>query len=503
MATTLDRPDVQALPEVIRMVGRSQLMLIDGEFRDGREGRTFSTYDPATGGALAEVAEATEVDINDAVRAARRALDGPWSQMTAPERERLLLALADLVERDAELLAQLDSLDSGKPLSAAPAGDLPLSIASLRYFAGWTTKIVGDTLSTGVPDTFVYTRKQPVGVVGAIVPWNFPIMQATWKLGPALAAGCTVVLKPAEQTPLSALHLAELTVEAGIPPGVVNVCPGFGDSAGAALARHPGVDKVTFTGSLEVAKQIVRGSAETLKHVSLELGGKSPNIVFADADVPAAASAAADAIFANSGQVCSAGSRLMVERRAFDEVVEVVVDKAQALRMGAGMSATTTLGPLVSNEQLERVRGYVETGITDGAHAATSGMDPPSDAGLSNGYFVEPTVLLDVQDGMTVAREEIFGPVLVAQAFDSVDEVARRANETTYGLSAAVWTRDVGKAHRMAHALDSGTVWINCYNYYDVGVPWGGFKQSGYARDCGREGLEKYLQSKAVWTSLH
>ena len=265
MATTLDRPDVQALPEVIRLVGRSQLMLIDGKFRDGREGRTFSTYDPATGGALAEVAEATAVDIDDAVRAARRALDGPWSAMTAPEREGLLLALADLVERDAEVFAELDSLDSGKPLSATRAGDLPLSIASLRYFAGWTTKIVGDTLSTGVPDTFVYTRKQPVGVVGAIVPWNFPIMQATWKLGPALAAGCTVVLKPAEQTPLSALRLAELTVEAGIPPGVVNVCPGFGESAGAALARHPGVDKVTFTGSLEVAKQIVRGSGRNPK----------------------------------------------------------------------------------------------------------------------------------------------------------------------------------------------------------------------------------------------
>ena len=502
MATTLELPNVQVLPEVAAFVRRPQLMLIDGEFREGRGARTFATYDPATGGQLADVAEATESDIDDAVSAARRALDGPWSRMTPADRERQLLKLADLVERDAEFLAELDSLDSGKPVSAARAGDVPLSIACLRYFAGWATKIAGDVLSPDVPDAFVYTRKQPVGVVGAIIPWNFPIMQATWKLGPALAAGCTVILKPAEQTPLSALRLAELTVEAGLPPGVVNVCPGFGETAGAALVEHPGVDKITFTGSLEVAKRIVRGSADSLKHVSLELGGKSPNIVLADADLGQAASAAADAIFANTGQVCSAGSRLLVERQAFDEVVDAVVEKAQVLKMGPGMSPETTLGPLVSDEQLARVRGYVQQGIGEGAQVAAGGSELRSDRGLSAGYFVEPTVLLDVDDRMTVAREEIFGPVLVAQPFDSLDEVARRANDTNYGLSAAVWTRDIAKAHRMAHALDSGTVWINCYNYYDVGVPWGGFKQSGYGRDCGREGLEKYLQTKAVWTSL-
>jgi acyl-CoA reductase-like NAD-dependent aldehyde dehydrogenase len=474
-------------------------MLIDGEHVESASGKTFATVDPSTGEAITQVAQAGQEDIDRAVAAARRALAGPWGQLPATERGRLIGRLAELVAEHADELAQIESIDNGKPATYALAGDLALTIDQYRYFSGWPTKIAGETLPSAFPDMHLYTRREPVGVVGAIVPWNFPLTLATWKVAPALAAGCTVVLKPAEQTPLTALRLGELALEAGIPPGVLNVVPGFGD-AGQALVRHPGVDKISFTGSTEVGMEIAREAAATLKPVTLELGGKSPNIIFDDADLSTAAAGAAAAIFFNTGQVCSAGSRLLVQRAVYDEVIDTIVGEARKLQLGPGLNPATTLGPVVSDEQLSRVTGYIDRGVNEGASLVIGGHRANGD--LAKGYFVEPTVLADVADDATVVREEIFGPVLVAQAFDSLEELARRANATSYGLAAGVWTTDVRKAHKFAALLEAGTIWVNCFNYFDAVAPFGGYKRSGYGRDNGRAALEGYLKTKTVWTNL-
>jgi phenylacetaldehyde dehydrogenase len=457
---------------------RRHRLLIDGKFVDAASGKTFETYDPATGDVLASIAEADRPDVDRAVQAARRAFEsGPWPQMTPSERSKRIWKLADLIETHGDELA--------------------LSADLLRYMAGWATKIEGATIPISVPGHVAWTLREPVGVVAQIIPWNFPLLMAAWKLGPALAAGCTVVLKPAEQTPLTAMRLAELVCEAGFPPGVVNVLPGYGETAGAALAAHPGVDKVAFTGSTEVGKLIVQAAAGNLKKVSLELGGKSPNIVFADADLDAAASGSADAIFFNHGQCCCAGSRLYVEKPAFERVVDTVSQRAKAIRVGPGLDPATEMGPLVSKEQLERVCGYLDSGSREGARAVAGGGRVGD-----RGYFVAPTVLVDTKPKMKVVQEEIFGPVVTVIPFSDPADLIATANDTMYGLAAGVWTRDIGRAHQVARSLRAGTVWINCYNVFDAALPFGGFKQSGWGREMGKEALELYTEVKSVCAKL-
>jgi phenylacetaldehyde dehydrogenase len=476
-------------------------MLIDGKWVEAASGKTFPSYDPATGEVLAQVASGEREDIDRAVRAARRAFDsGPWSESVTPSaRARLLWKLADLVEQHLEEFAQLETLDNGKPVTVSRVADVPLAVDLLRYMAGWATKIEGSTIPISVPGAryLAYTLREPVGVVGQIIPWNFPLLMAVWKLGPALAAGCTVVLKPAEQTPLSALRLGELVCEAGFPDGVVNVVPGYGETAGAALAAHPAVDKVAFTGSTEVGKLIVQAAAGNLKKVSLELGGKSPNVVLGDADVDAAIAGAANAIFFNHGQCCCAGSRLYVEKPIFDRVVAGVAEQAAKIKVGPGMNPSTEMGPLVSEEQLTRVCGYLESGSKEGARALAGGKRLGD-----RGYFVAPTVLVDTKPKMRVVQEEIFGPVVAAIPFSNPNEVLPAANDTIYGLAAAVWTRDIGRAHTLASKLRAGTVWINCYNVFDAAMPFGGYKQSGWGREMGKDALELYTEVKAVCTKL-
>ncbi|CAN5362088.1 aldehyde dehydrogenase DhaS [soil metagenome] len=475
-------------------------MLIGGGWVDAASGKTFASIDPATGDVLATVPEGDAEDIDRAVRAAREAFErGPWRTMRPSDRGACLWRLADLIAAHAEEFAQLESLDNGKPLSAARIEDVPLTVDLFRYMAGWASKIEGNTIPLSLPDAqyFAYTVREPVGVVGQIIPWNYPLQMASWKLGPALAVGCTIVLKPAEQTPLSALRLGELIMEAGFPDGVVNIVTGFGETAGAALSAHPGVDKIAFTGSTDVGRLILKAASGNLKKVTLELGGKSPNIIFADADIDSAIPGAASAIFSNHGQNCCAGSRLYIEKKIFDRVIEGVAAEAAKIRLGPGMSPDTDMGPLVSEEQLHRVAGMVKSGVSEGARAAAGG-----NAKQGRGYFMEPTVLVDTAPSMNIVKDEIFGPVVVAMPFTDPAEIAAEANNSVYGLAAGIWTRDVSRAHRLAAELRAGTVWINCYNVCDAALPFGGFKQSGWGREMGHESLALYTETKTVCIKL-
>src|ERR1700730_10382045 len=497
MTVTLDR-------KVENFIGARRQLFINGQWADAASGKTFETPNPATGETLAHIAEGDAEDIDRAVRAARRAFeDGPWSRMTPSERARIIWRIGDLILEHTDELAQLESLDNGKPFAVAQAADVPLAADLFHYMAGWATKIEGNTIPLSVPYApgvkfHAYTLREPVGVVGQIIPWNFPLLMAAWKLGPALATGCTVVLKPAEETPLSALRLGELIQEAGFPDGVVNVVPGVRETAGPALAAHPGIDKVAFTGSTEVGKLILKAAANDLKKVSLELGGKSPNVVLRDADLDLAVSGTASAIFFNHGQCCCAGSRLFVQQSIFDKVVEGVANEAKKIKVGPGLDPNTQMGPMVSEIQFNRVCGYLESGLAEGAKAVAGGRKLGGE-----GYFVEPTVLVDTKPDMKVIREEIFGPVVAAIPFKELDDdLVRAANDTVYGLAAGVWTKDISKAHSLAGKLKAGTVWINCYNIFDAALPFGGYKQSGWGREMGHDALDLYTQKKAVCAAL-
>ena len=473
--------------------------LIAGESAAAADGRTFDTLDPATGNALAEVAYGGAEDVDRAVGAARSAFEqGAWASASAAERGRCLERLAGLVEEHADELAELESLDNGKPVKMAKLVDVGEAVAHLRYFAGWPTKLEGEVIPVASPNTLCYTRVEPVGVCGQIVPWNFPLLMACWKIAPALAAGCTLVLKPAEQTPLSALRLGELALEVGVPEGVLNVVTGDGET-GAALVDHPGVDKLAFTGSTAVGREIGAKAGRALKRVTLELGGKSPNIILPDADLEAAIKGSFMAIYFNTGQSCNAGSRLFVQKDQFDDVVSAIAQQAQKMKLGPGLDQQTQMGPVVSAEQRERVTGYIESGKSEGAELVTGGGMPD---GNGQGYFVEPTLFAATSDDLRISREEIFGPVLVALPYESLEEVAARANGTDYGLAAGVWTRSLSNAHRLAALLKAGSVYINRWGQSDPGAPFGGYKASGIGREHGRTGLDAYLETKTVWAAL-
>ncbi len=472
-------------------------MLIDGQWRDSLSGKTFATINPATEEVIAEVAEGDKADIDLAATAARKAFDsGPWRTMDARDRGRLLLKLADLIEANFDELAELETLDNGKPISESRNADLPLVIDCLRYYAGWADKIHGQTIPIR-GNYFCYTRKEPVGVAGQIIPWNFPMLMVAWKWGPALAAGCTIVMKPAEQTPLSCLRLGELAMEAGFPDGVINIVPGFGETAGDAVVKHPGIDKVAFTGSTEVGKIIMRNAAETLKRVTLELGGKSPNIVFADADLDAAVDGSILGLYLNQGQCCCAGSRLFVQEGIYDAFVEKLAAKASSRKQGDPFDPTTEMGPQVDHEQFSKIMTYIGHGRDQGARCVTGG-----ERFGSKGFFIKPTIFADVKDDMAIARDEIFGPVLSVIKFSGMDEAIRRANATEYGLAAAVWTKDISKAHAIANRVRAGTVWVNCYDVFDAAAPFGGFKASGIGRELGEKALDNYTESKTVTVAL-
>ena len=482
-------------------LAKPKQLLIDGEWVDAVSGKTCAVEDPATQETIAHVAEGDAADIDKAVAAARRAFEsGPWATMLPAERAKLVWRLGDILEAHADELAELEALDNGKPITAARRDDVGGSINMFRYMSGWATRLTGETIPVSSPGNwFAYSVREPVGVVGQIIPWNFPLMMAAWKLAPALAAGCTIVLKPAEQTPLSALRLGELVMEAGFPKGVLNIVTGFGETAGARLSAHPDVDKVAFTGSTEVGKLIVKAAAGNLKRVSLELGGKSPQVVFPDARLDNAVAGTASAIFYNMGQCCTAGSRLFAHKKVFDQIVEGLTSEAAKLKIGHGLDPETTLGPLVSDEQHQKVQGFLESGRSEGAEVVTGG-------GVhgNRGYFIQPTVLANTNRDMKVVREEIFGPVICVQPFeeDDLDSIAKFANDTEYGLSASIWTQDLTKAHTLARKIRAGTVWVNTHNWGDAALPFGGYKQSGWGREMGKEVMEHYTETKAVGVRL-
>lgn len=489
-------------PQVVKFLSSApKKMLINGEFVAAKSGRTFDTINPATGQVIVKVCEADKEDIDIAVKAARTAFEGPWKKFTPYLRQQLLLKLADLIEKNGEELAQLETLDNGKPINESRAVDIPASVEHFRYYAGWATKVHGETLSVSCGNFHTYTLREPVGVVGQIIPWNFPLLMATWKIACAVACGNCVVLKPAEQTPLTALRLGELIMEAGFPKGVVNICPGFGPTAGAALSSHMDVNKVAFTGEYTTGREIIKASAGNLKKVSLELGGKAPNIVFMDGDLEAAVKGTMMSVFFNQGQVCCAGTRLFVENKIYDDFINKVSDRAKGIRLGPGLSEESQMGPLVSDDQLKRVTSYLDIGKKEGAKAVCGG-DRAKDGDLLKGYFVQPTVFANVNNKMRIAQEEIFGPVVSAIPFKDVEDVVLQGNDTTYGLSAGIWTNDLKKAHRVAKAIKAGTVWINCYNVFDPCTPFGGYKQSGFGREGGLHTLELYTQVKSVWVNL-
>ncbi|MEX0717356.1 MAG: aldehyde dehydrogenase family protein [Planctomycetaceae bacterium] len=493
MATAVaEKPKKSAGPKV-----RQTRILIDNEWRDAVSGKTFATVNPATEEKITDVAEGDAADVDLAVKAARRAFEsGPWKAMDARDRGKLINRLADLIEQNLEELAALETLDNGKPIRDARAADLPLVIDCFRYYAGWADKIHGDTLPVR-GNFFSYTKREPLGVVGQIIPWNFPLLMAAWKWGPALAAGCTIVMKPAEQTPLTCLRMGELAIEAGFPPGVINIVPGYGPTAGASIVKHPDVDKIAFTGEYKTAQIIMRDASQTIKRLTFELGGKSPNIVFADADLDAAVAGSEFGLFFNQGQCCCAGSRLFVEESIHAEFVEKVVAQAKSRKLGDPFDPETTQGPQVDQAQFDKILGFIDKGRSAGAKCLTGGSRHGD-----KGFYIEPTVFDDVTDDMEIARDEIFGPVMNILPFKNIDEVVKRANDTFYGLAAAVWTRDIGKAHRIADDVKAGTVWVNCYDVFDAAAPFGGFKMSGIGRELGEAALANYTELKTVTVSL-
>jgi aldehyde dehydrogenase (NAD+) len=495
MTTTSPAVD-SAMPRFLD--GRPKQLFIDGDWTPAASGKTFQSENPSTGEVLAELAEGDHADVDRAVAAARRAFDdGPWSRFTPMQRQRVMLKLADLIDENIAEFGLLDSMEMGAPVGLGDFGSPPSD--TMRYYAGWPTKLHGETVGNSISESmFTYTLKQPVGVVAAIVPWNGPLISAMWKMGPALAAGCTMILKPAEEAGLSPLLLWELAMEAGFPPGVFNVVTGFGETAGAALSAHPDVDKIGFTGSTVTGQAIMRAAVGNLKKLTLELGGKSPDIIFADADLDAAVVGAGMGVFGNTGQMCIAGSRIYVERPIYQEFIDRLAEFAGSLRVGHSLDPQTQIGPVVSRGQLERVTGYLEIGRQEGATAVAGGARL-TEGDLAKGFFVPPTVFVDAHDDMRITTEEIFGPVAAVMPFDTLEEVVARANRTQFGLGGGVWTRDIGKAHKVAKAVRAGTIWVNTYGVVDPAIPFGGMKMSGWGKDLGMQSVEDYLTVKAVW----